>query len=296
MSITAPLAKSVSWTPSRSSIVIGNLLLQQLFRAPWIPFGGASKFLKNQSLPYWQAPIQVLLTCNTGASMQQIPEPADCLTVDCLRLGFAEDACPECKITKRRPVKLLQPKSSSGLLLSAAFAVCTAGFGQSPAEPPVLSLQVPVQRGLLAGQVCSWQITAEAGQFLRLAIRPNGLALKIRLTALDGSEAANISNRADESRTISVSHIAAQTGRFVLQCTLGAGDVAARGFEIRLAELRPAREVDRVRVQAERLFESARTLQDLGSKESLQQAAVKFEATLPLWASIGDKAEESHTL
>ena len=191
---------------------------------------------------------------------------------------------------------MLQPRSSSGLLWLAALLLCTAGLGQTPADPPVLSLQVPVQSELLAGQVRSWQITAEAGQLLRLAIQPNGLVLKIRLTAPDGSQAANISNRADESRTISISHVAAETGRFVLECSLAAGDVVARGFAIRLAELRPATETDPKRVQAERLFESARTLQDVGSKESLQQSAAKFEATLPLWESIGDKAEESHTL
>jgi len=191
---------------------------------------------------------------------------------------------------------LFEPRSSSGLLWLAALVLCTAGFGQPLADPPALSLQVPIQTGLHAGEARSWQIAAEAGQFLRLAIQPNGLVLKIRLTTSDGSEAANVSNRADESRTISISHVAAQTGRFVLECSLGTGEAPSRGFEIRLVELRPATEADRVRVQAERLFESARALQDLGSKESLQQAAAKFEATLPLWESIGDKAEQGHTL
>ena len=193
-------------------------------------------------------------------------------------------------------MSLFEPRSSSGLLWLAALVLCTAGFGQPLADPPALSLQVPIQTGLHAGEARSWQIAAEAGQFLRLAIQPNGLVLKIRLTTSDGSEAANVSNRADESRTISISHVAAQTGRFVLECSLGTGEAPSRGFEIRLVELRPATEADRVRVQAERLFESARALQDLGSKESLQQAAAKFEATLPLWESIGDKAEQGHTL
>ena len=44
------------------------------------------------------------------------------------------------------------------------------------------------------------------------------------------------------------------------------------------------------------MIESARALQDAGSKESLQQAPTKFEAALSLWESIGDKAQESHTL
>ena len=202
----------------------------------------------------------------------------------------------ECTISKRRPRSLFEPRWSSGLLLLAVIALCSASQAQTQADPQVLSLQVPIQSLPVTGEARSWQIAAQSGEFLRVAIQPNGLPLKIRLTAPDGSEAANFSNRADESRTISVSHIAAQTGRFVLECSLRTGDVATRGFEIRLAEQRPAREADRVRVEAERLFESARALQDAGSKESLQQAAIKFEATLPLWEWLGDKAEESHTL
>ena len=191
---------------------------------------------------------------------------------------------------------MFEPRSISGLLLLAVIALCSVSLAQSQADWAVLSLQVPIQSLPVAGQARSWQIAAQSGEFLRLAIQPNGLPLRIRLTAPDGSEAASISHRAGEGRAISISLIAVQTGRFVLECSLVSADAPARGFEVRLAELRPATDADRVRVRAERLFESARALQEAGTKESLQQAAGKFDATLPLWESIGDKAEESHTL
>jgi len=197
---------------------------------------------------------------------------------------------------RRRPGGLFELRSNSGLLLLTVFALCSSGRGQSQADPPVLTLQTPIQTVPVTGEARSWQIAAQAGEFLRFAIQPNGLPLKIRLTAPGSSEAASISNRAGEGRTISISHIAAETGRFVLECSLGSGDVPARGFELRLAEHRPATDADRARVAAERLVEGARALQDAGTKESLQQAASKFEAALPFWESIGDKAEESHTL
>jgi len=181
-------------------------------------------------------------------------------------------------------------------LLLAAVTLCSGGHGQSQVAPPDLSLQVPVQSSVVSSEARSWQIAAQAGEFLRLAIQPNGLPLKIRLTAPDGSETASISNRAGEGRALSFSHVAAQTGAFVLECSLENGDVPGRGLELRLAERRPATDADRTRVRAERLFESGRALGDAGTKESLQQAASKFESALPLWESIGDKAEESHTL
>jgi CHAT domain-containing protein/tetratricopeptide (TPR) repeat protein len=191
--------------------------------------------------------------------------------------------------------RLFEPRSICGCLVLAGLALCFASYGQSPVDL-TLSPQVPVQSLLVAGEARSWQIEAQAGEFVRLAIQPNGLALRIRLTTPDGAEAVSISNRTGESRPVSISQITAQAGRFVLECSLGSGDVPARGFELRLAERRPAADADRTRIQAERLVESARTLQDAGSKESLQQAVSKFEASLPLWDSIGDKSEESHTL
>ncbi len=189
-----------------------------------------------------------------------------------------------------------KPRSSCGLLLLAAAALCSAARGQSQANQPVLTLQIPIKSQPAPGDSRSWQIEAQAGEFFRLTVQPNGLLLKIRLIAPDGSEAASISNRAGEARTISISHVAEQIGKFVLECSLAKEDASGRGFELRLGERRPAAEADRARVRAERLIESARALQDGGTKESLQQALAKFEAALPLWQSIGDKAEESHTL
>jgi CHAT domain-containing protein/tetratricopeptide (TPR) repeat protein len=190
----------------------------------------------------------------------------------------------------------LETRSSCGLLSLGIVVLCAGSFGQSQADAPVLSLQVPLESLPVAGEARSWQIAAQAQDFFRIAIQPSGLPLKIRLTAPDGSEAASVTNRADETRTISMSQVAAQTGRFVLECSVGNGDVPARKFKLRLAERRPATDADRSRVRAERLVEAARALQDAGSKESLQQAAAKFEAAIPLWESLGDKAEESHTL
>ena len=191
---------------------------------------------------------------------------------------------------------MIEPRSSTGFFLLALVALCSRDYGQSQPDPPVLSLQVPVHVLAAAGEARSWQVAGHDGDFLRFTIQPNGLPLKIRLTAPDGSEAASISNHAGDFRTISVSHIAAQAGTFRLECSLASGEAPARRFDLQLAELRPATDGDKTRIAAEHLFEAARALQDAGTKESLQQAAAKFEATLPLWESLGDKAEESHTL
>jgi hypothetical protein len=48
--------------------------------------------------------------------------------------------------------------------------------------------------------------------------------------------------------------------------------------------------------QAQQLFDEGMQLFNQGTAESLQQAIVKWEAALPLWREVGDKASEAVTL
>src|ERR1700683_2374140 len=163
-------------------------------------------------------------------------------------------------MTGRRRRSLSEPRWISGLFLLASVAFCSRSNGQSQAYPK-LDLKNPVQSMLVPGEARSWEIAGNEGDFLRISIQPNGLPLKIRLLAPDGSEAANISERAGESRAVSISHIALQTGNLVVECSLGNADVPARRFELQLSDHRPATDADRTRIQAEQLFEDARTFQ-----------------------------------
>ena len=110
----------------------------------------------------------------------------------------------------------MEARSSCGLLSLGIVVLCAGGFGQSQANAPVLSLRVPVESLPVAGEVRTWQIAAQAQEFFRIAVQPSGLPLKIRLTAPDGSEAAGVTNRTDETRTISISQVAAQTGSLLV--------------------------------------------------------------------------------
>ena len=100
-------------------------------------------------------------------------------------------------MTGRRHRSLSEPRSISGLLLLALAAFCRSN-GQSQVSPQ-LDLKIPVQSRPAPGEARSWQIAGNSGDFFRISVQPNGLLLRIQLIAPDGSQAANIANRADES-------------------------------------------------------------------------------------------------
>lgn len=160
----------------------------------------------------------------------------------------------------------------------------------------VLQVNNPVRAELRSGQITSFEIRANAGEYFRALVRPNGAQINILLSAPSGAPVATLMNAAGEQRTLPISVIAPQKGAYRLEVTLADPDAPARDFECTLVELREAKPADEIRIAAEKAFNEGKRLQSEGSKESLNQAIAKFEAALPRWRAIGDQAEEGHTL
>src|ERR1039457_1274455 len=154
----------------------------------------------------------------------------------------------------------------------------------------------PVRAELRSGQITSFEIRANAGEYFRALVRPNGAQINIRLSAPSGAVVATLMNAAGEQRTLPISVIAPQKGAYRLEVTLADPDAPARDFECTLVELREAKPADEIRIAAEKAFNEGKRLQSEGSKESINQAIAKFEAALPQWRAIGDQAGEASAL
>jgi CHAT domain-containing protein/Tfp pilus assembly protein PilF len=154
----------------------------------------------------------------------------------------------------------------------------------------------PLRASAASGQVASFEIIANAGEYFRALIRPNGAQIDIRLSAPSGAGVANLLNAAGEQRALPISALAQEKGAYRLEVTLADSDAPARDFECGLVELRAAQPADERRIAAERAFNEGKRLQSEGSKESLNRAIARFEAAIPEWRAIGDQAEEGHTL
>jgi tetratricopeptide (TPR) repeat protein len=174
------------------------------------------------------------------------------------------------------------------------FALCMT-YCADAQEARVLQPGNPLRADLRAGQTTSFEIIANAGQYFRALVRPNGAQMNIQLSAPSGTRVANMGNAAGEQRPIAISVIAQEKGAYRLEFTLADPETPARDFECILVEIREARPGDETRIAAERAFYDGQRLQAVGNKESLNQAIARFEAALPQWHAIGDLAEEGHT-
>jgi CHAT domain-containing protein len=181
------------------------------------------------------------------------------------------------------------------VVLALCILCFTVGQGNAQ-EAQVLQFGNPVRADLRSGQITSFEIRANAGEYFRALVRPNGAQINIRLSAPSGAAAATLMNAVGEQRPLPISVIAQEQGAYRLEVTLADPDAPARDFECSLVELREAKPTDETRIAAEKAFNEGKHLQSEGSKESLNQAIAKFEAALPQWRAIGDQAEEGHTL
>jgi CHAT domain-containing protein/Tfp pilus assembly protein PilF len=181
------------------------------------------------------------------------------------------------------------------LALGLCVLCCAPGQG-SAQDARILQPGNPLRADLGSSQVTSFEIVANAGEYFRALIGPNGAQMKIRLSAPSGAPVANLENAAGEQRPLPISVIAQEKGAYRLEFTLADPEAPARNFECILVEVREAKPADETRITAERAFAEGQRLQAQGSKESLNQAIAKFEAALPQWHAIGDLAAEGHTL
>ena len=172
--------------------------------------------------------------------------------------------------------------------------LCLAQPSQPPLNP--LSLNVPRQIRLAADHPTPCQVSAQAGEYIRVVIQPAGMPLKVLLFPPSATEGITFLNESGDQKLLPISYVLTTTGEVNFEVSLADRDASPQSFTVRLAERRPANPDDQKRIEAQRMFQAGKALQIAGQKQDLEQALARFEAALPLWRAIGDKSEESHTL
>jgi CHAT domain-containing protein/tetratricopeptide (TPR) repeat protein len=176
--------------------------------------------------------------------------------------------------------------------LAVLFLCCL--FAQNETAPNDLPLHLPVQIRLDGDQPVTRHVSAHAGEYVRIVVQPEGIPLRIRLLSPSGTELMSFLNESGDQKLLPVSFIATETGAAGLEFSMAAE--LPRTFTVHVADRRAATAEDPKRIEAQRDFQAGKALQIGGQKPDLEQALTRFETALPLWRSIGDKAEESHTL
>src|SRR5947199_6223241 len=75
----------------------------------------------------------------------------------------------------------------------------------------------PVERSLSIREVHTYRVRADAGQYLRFELQPNGLDLTAGLLSPTGDRIAEVLNRAGEERIIRISAAVVASGYYQFQ-------------------------------------------------------------------------------
>ncbi|HEX7176186.1 MAG TPA: CHAT domain-containing protein [Pyrinomonadaceae bacterium] len=147
---------------------------------------------------------------------------------------------------------------------------------------------------LSAGEVHSYQITLDTGQYLHAVVEPQGIDADVTLYEPGGQALAQLDCR-DYGPT-PVSLIAETSGIYRLEVRSPEGQQTRGRYELRVEEIRPSTAEDRERINAEKTFADGERLLKEWKAQSSRGAIDRFKDSLAFWKAVGDRRAEALTL
>ena len=165
-----------------------------------------------------------------------------------------------------------------------------SGSATAEEEPALLELGQTITRQIQNSATVIYEIQLQVGQFVHVVVLQKGLDVAVSLRGPDGAEIAGFDSLNGSFGRECVSAIAAVSGDFHVEITSSA---AAGEYEIRLTDLRDSIPQDKTRIEAEQIYMEGLRFYADGKGESYQLAVEKWEKSLSLWRSLGDKYGEA---
>jgi tetratricopeptide (TPR) repeat protein len=159
-----------------------------------------------------------------------------------------------------------------------------------------LEVGKPVEKTLGGGETHSYEIAADAGQFLHAVVEQLGIDVVLTLYGPDGKPIASMDSPIGSYGVEQISTIAESSGIFRLEIVSRDKNVPAGRYRASVGAPRAPSDADRARISAERAFSEAGQLNNEGSADSQRRAIGKYEDALPLWRTAGDAYEQSWSL
>lgn len=181
--------------------------------------------------------------------------------------------------------------------LPASYSQTRAPVSQNENESRVLNPGTSIEREPTK-ETHSYQVSLTSGQFLRVIVDPRGMAMKLKISAPDGREITEVTNPISRRSAEGLAVIAQTNGNYRLDVSFPRlpADASSRLYLVRIDELRPAREKDVERINAERSFVEGRRLQARGEAEAFKEARKKYSEALNVFRELGDRSREAATL
>jgi CHAT domain-containing protein len=146
----------------------------------------------------------------------------------------------------------------------------------------------PVERTLNGGETHAYELQLMSGQVVRLVADQRGVDVTLTLFDADGKKLTDVNNKPTERGSEAASLISDGAGHYRLEVSSLDRNAPPGRYEVRIDRLGPATEQDRTLVAAERVVAEANRLLAQGTKESVPQALVKYEAVLAVFELAGD--------
>jgi len=179
-------------------------------------------------------------------------------------------------------------KCMSVAALMLASWLMPPALGQTPADeirelPPNQSLE----RALAGAGTHRYRVALRRGEFTQVRVEQKGVDVTLKLLDESGRVVASMDSPNGKQGPETLSVVAEQPGKFVLEVT-GVDAKAARGdYSIRRESPRVATAQDKRRVAIERLFVEGMTARDTAGQADA--AITKLEAALAGWRELDDR-------
>src|SRR5208337_3305823 len=182
------------------------------------------------------------------------------------------------------------------VLAGPVRAQSSSGTADHPqSETTSLEPGKTLERTLQGGEKHLYGIRAETGNFIHFIVDQLGIDVALTLYAPDGKAVGSMDSPNGNFGLEQISTIAEAPGIYRLEVASGDKNVPAGRYRVTVEPMRAPGDQDRARIAAERVFFEAGKLQGQGRANSLREAIQKYQASLPLWRTAGDRYEEALT-
>jgi CHAT domain-containing protein/Tfp pilus assembly protein PilF len=173
------------------------------------------------------------------------------------------------------------------------------GPQESRADISEIKPGLPIERELAGGQAHTYRITLMQEQYLHVVVEQKGIDVVVTAFHPDGQKIVAVDSPNGKQGPEPVLLLTSATGDYRIEVKALKPNAAPGRYEIRIESLRGATTKDRDRVSADRGFRAAEQLHAFGIQGlagAYQKALEKYQESLTLWRSAGDRQREGATL
>lgn len=150
----------------------------------------------------------------------------------------------------------------------------------------------PIEGELAGGEAHSYELNLTAGQYLHLVVDQRGVDVTVVFLGPDGTKLLEVDTPNGTQGPESVTVVAEAAGRYRLEVRSPDQSSTRGRYEVKIENIRPATQQDRMRIRAEQAFTEAEGLRAQGKPDAIQRAIEKYDVALSAYRALSDLGEQ----